>query len=483
MKKLRHKSIPFILAAFLALASLALPLSRTFCTPSGTARFAGTDVTLNIGDTYSIGWAIAASENILLEATFEVPSGLTVTAPIACAQGINGGTSQNKVLDYSGNFAAFHGNITVRADRAGEFRVRMSEVTMISAADSSSATISSGVFTVYVRTQEQTDQSRAAQESIRKEQEEAASRQQSEAASRAASISASASEEERRRKEREDAEYREWLSRSEIEASESAREASISASESEREASISASESEEESRKAASESEEERRRPTELGHLTYVRYYYGPDEDEDGEGDEAFYFATPDNDLPWPDDTHQITMRLNQVNILALKQDGMSSSTYLVYGMKEATDAPAWYYWHRGAGQFFRYDYLHVDASYGEPSTEEASSTTRPGENDSSSPVATNAPKTNEANTGTTLPPKDTTRKLSLKDVLTLVLSGVLGGAAITSLIFLLVLKGRKKEEEPETLEDTAKEAAPEEIEKPEGPREKTGDTDAVDLD
>ena len=459
MKKLRHKSIPFILAAFLALASLALPLSRTFCTPSGTARFAGTDVTLNIGDTYSIGWAIAASENILLEAPFEVPSGLTVTAPIACAQGINGGTSQNKVLDYSGNFAAFHGNITVRADRAGEFRVRMSEVTMISAADSSSATISSGVFTVYVRTQEQTDQSRAAQ------------------------ISASASEEERRRKEREDAEYREWLSRSEIEASESAREASISASESEREASISASESEEESRKAASESEEERRRPTELGHLTYVRYYYGPDEDEDGEGDEAFYFATPDNDLPWPDDTHQITMRFNQVNILALKQDGMSSSTYLVYGMKEATDAPAWYYWHRGAGQFFRYDYLHVDASYGEPSTEEASSTTRSGENDSSSPIATNAPKTNEANTGTTLPPKDTTRKLSLKDVLTLVLSGVVGGAAITSLIFLLVLKGRKKEEEPETLEDAAKEAAPEEIEKPEGPREKTGDTDAVDLD
>ncbi|MBP5295187.1 MAG: hypothetical protein J6Y95_05645, partial [Lachnospiraceae bacterium] len=117
------------------------------------------------------------------------------------------------------------------------------------------------------------------------------------------------------------------------------------------------------------------------------------------------------------------------------------------------------------------------------PSTEEASSTTRSGEDSPSSPIATEAPKTNESNTGTTLPPKDTTRKLSLKDVLTLVLSGVLGGAAITSLIFLLVLKGRKKEEGPETLEDTAKEAAPEEIEKPEGPREKTGDTDAVDLD
>ena len=199
MKKMNHKKTAGILAALLLLATLLIPYRSVLGAPTGSARFSGTDVTLNIGDTFSIGWAISASENVLLEATFSVSPGLTVTGPITCAQGINGGTSANKVLDYSGSFAAFSGNITVRADQAGQFIVQMTEVTLVSANDSSSVTISSPAFTVYVRTKEQTEASIAEQERIRREQEAEASRQQSEAQSRAESISASASEEERGR--------------------------------------------------------------------------------------------------------------------------------------------------------------------------------------------------------------------------------------------------------------------------------------------
>lgn len=483
MKKMNLKKIIGTLAALLLTASLLVPYKAVFSVPAGSARFYGTDVTLNIGDSYAIVWMISANENVLLEATFAVPDGLTVTGPIQCGQAINGGTSNNKVLDYSGNFASFNGTITIRADRAGEFRVQMTEVTMISAADSSVQTVASSVFTVYVRTKEQTDASIAEQERIRREQAERASREQAEAASRAASISASASEEERRRKEQEDAEYREWLSRSEAEASasasESEREASISASESEREASISASESEVEASISASESEVERTRPTEVKDLEYVRYAFGADEDEDGEGDRVFYFVTPDGELLWPENTKPISMRLNDVNVLALRTDTMSSNTYLVYGMKELSDVPAWFYWHRSTNEFFRYDYLNRNTSFSEPETTEPNGT----EGETTKAPATAAQKTNEPPTGTTLPARDGEKKMSVKDVLILTLSGALGGAALTALIFLLVLRARKKEEEPETSEDAAKENAPAESAVPEGPREKTGDTDAVDLD
>ena len=227
----------------------------------------------------------------------------------------------------------------------------------------------------------------------------------------------------------------------------------------------------------------ERTRPTELGNLGFVRYTYGPDDDEDGEGDEVFYFVTPDNDLLWPEGTRQISMRINDVNVLALKTDGMSASTYLVYGMREDTDVPAWFYWYRAANNFFRYDYLHTDASYGEPSTEQLTSTKTEAEESSSTKAPTNAPKTNEPPTGPTFPPKDQERKLAVKDVLTLVLSGALGGAALTALIFFLVLKGRKKEEKPEKAEKTVPAAPVSASKAQEGPREKTGDTDAVDLE
>ena len=483
MSRFKHKSILAIAAVLLIAASLAIPFRSTFCAPSGSARFSGTDVTLNIGDTVSIGWAISATENVLLEATFEVSSGLTVTGPIQCAQGINGGTSANKVLDYSGNFAAFSGNITVRADRAGQFTVRMSEVTMISAADSSATTITSPIFTVYVRTKEQTDASIAEQERIRREQEERASREQAEAASRAASISASASEEERRRKEKEDAEYREWLSRSEIEASESAKAASISASESEVEASISASESEVAASISASESEVERTRPTEMGNLAYVRYTYGPDEDEDGEDDEVFYLVTPEGDLEWPEGTRSISMRINDVNVLALKVDGMSASTYLVYGMKDESDVPSWFYWHRSSNQFFRYDYLHNGVPGNDDSDESTVSTEESTDEQRPSSTTANVPRTTQSSTGTTIPPENIGRKLSVKDVLTLVLSGAIGGAALTALIFLLVLKGRKKGGEPDGEEANAAAAPVASENAPQGPKEKTGDTDAVDLE
>ena len=483
MKKIKKRWLILMTVAILLVSSFAMPKQQVFCDLSGSARFGGTDVTLNIGDTYTIGWAVTASENVLMEVAFSVSSGISILSTV-CAQ--NGYTGKTRVIEDSGKYTAFHGGVTIRADTPGQFTVRISEVSLQA---ERSSEIKFQIpqnylpsFTVYVRTKEQTDASIAEQERIRREQAERASREQAEAASRAASISASASEEERRRKEKEDAEYREWLSRSEIEASESAKAASISASESEVEASISASESEAEAFRMASESEVERTRPTEFGKLEYVRYTYGPDEDEDSQGDEVFYLVTPEGELLWPEDTSPIAMRINDVHVLALRTDGMSSNTYLVYGMKDETDVPAWYYWHRSTNTFFRYDYLHNNVPYAEPSTENltenpeaASSTTAP---------RSTAPLTTEPGTGTTLPPKDADRKPSVKDVLTLVLSGALGGAALTALIFLLVLKGRRKAEENGKPEETHREAeAAASQEAPKAPKEKTGDTDAVDLD
>ena len=499
MKKMNHKKTAGILAALLLLATLLIPYRSVLGAPTGSARFSGTDVTLNIGDTFSIGWAISASENVLLEATFSVSPGLTVTGPITCAQGINGGTSANKVLDYSGSFAAFSGNITVRADQAGQFTVQMTEVTLVSANDSSSVTINSPAFTVYVRTKEQTEASIAEQERIRREQEAEASRQQSEAQSRAESISASASEEERRRKESEDAAYREWARQSSIEASiaasiaaeeaaksraESEREASISASESEVEASISASESEREASISASESEVERTRPTEIKDLGFVRYTYGGDADEDGEGDEVFYFVTEGSDVSWPEGAKPISMRLNDVNVLALRMDGMASNTYLVYGMRKEHDVPSWEFWHRSTGQFFRYDYLNSNTHFVEPSTERPATETEPSTTRKSE---TQAPQKTEPPIGPTLPIDPSGGRISLRDMIFLVIAGAIGGAAVTALIFVLVLKGRKKggaeDAEEASSETVASASVAQAQEAPEEAKEKTGDTDAVDLD
>ena len=477
MKKMNHKKTAGILAALLLLATLLIPYRSVLGAPTGSARFSGTDVTLNIGDTFSIGWAISASENVLLEATFSVSPGLTVTGPITCAQGINGGTSANKVLDYSGSFAAFSGNITVRADQAGQFTIQMTEVTLVSANDSSSVTISSPAFTVYVRTKEQTEASIAEQERIRREQEAEASRQQSEAQSRAESISASASEEERRRKESEDAAYREWARQSSIEASIAAsiaaEEAAKSRAESEREASIS-----------ASESEVERTRPTEIKDLGFVRYTYGGDADEDGEGDEVFYFVTEGSDVSWPEGAKPISMRLNDVYVLALRMDGMASNTYLVYGMRKEHDVPSWEFWHRSTGQFFRYDYLNSNTHFVEPSTERPATETEPSTTRKSE---TQAPQKTEPPVGPTLPIDPSGGRISLRDMIFLVIAGAIGGAAVTALIFVLVLKGRKKGGAEDAEEASSETMAPASLtqvqEAPEEAKEKTGDTDAVDLD
>ncbi len=460
------------------MASVLVPLREAFGAPA--ARLSGIDVTLNIGDTYTIPWSISADENVLLEATFEISGALTVTGPIQCAQ--TGNTSTSKVLDYSGSFAAFNGTITVRADAAGQHTVRMSEVVLRPESGSQVTTLVSNVFTVYVRTKEQTDASIAVQESIRREQEAEASRRQSEEAARAASISASASEEERRRKESEDAAYREWLSRSAAEAAEASRRASISQSEADIAASISASESEVEASISASESEVERTRPTEMEGLGYVRYTYGEDLDEDGEGDEVFYFVTPEGELQWPEDTRQIDMVINDVDVLALKTEDMADNTYLMYGMKEENGDASWYYWHRPTDEFFRFDYVHVETTPEETTTEET--TTEEETDEPTAASSTTAPRpssTAAPSTGTTLPSKDGGKKMNVKDVLLLVLSGALGGAALTALIFLLVLRGRKKEETPE--EAAVPESAAASDPSLEGPREKTGDTDAVDLE
>ena len=220
-----------------------------------------------------------------------------------------------------------------------------------------------------------------------------------------------------------------------------------------------------------------------MGDFSYVRYTYGADEDEDGEGDEVFYLVTPEGDLEWPEGTRSISMRINDVNVLALKADGMSASTYLVYGMKDEADVPSWFYWHRSSNQFFRYDYLHNNVPGNDDPDESTVSTEESTEEQRPSSTTANVPRTTQSSTGTTIPPENIGRKLSVKDVLTLVLSGAIGGAALTALIFLLVLKGRKKGGEPDGEEANAAAAPVASENAPQGPKEKTGDTDAIDLE
>ena len=50
MKKMNHKKTAGILAALLLLATLLIPYRSVLGAPTGSARFSGTDVTLNIGD-------------------------------------------------------------------------------------------------------------------------------------------------------------------------------------------------------------------------------------------------------------------------------------------------------------------------------------------------------------------------------------------------------------------------------------------------
>ena len=519
MKKRANKTIILLLSAVIALALTLPALHVTFCEPTGSAGFSGTEPTLDVGQTCSFNWAIQASEPVRLEASFAASPGLTITS-ITCAQAINGGTTTSKVLDYSGNFSSFSGTITVRADapsNGGKLYVKMTEVVFysVSTSEVGGGSISLPSFGIYVRTEAERqaeasrqEEERQRQESIRREQEAEASRQQSEAQSRAESISASASEEERRRKESEDAAYREWARQSSIEASiaasksaeeaaksraESEREASISASESEIEASISASESEYEASVSASESEVERTRPSEIGRLGVVRYAYGRDENEDGEGDQVFYFVTEGSDVPWPEGAEPISMRLNDVNVLALRMDGMASNTYLVYGMREENDVPAWEFWHRSTAEFFRYDYLNSDTHYVAPSTEAPSTTTRTEETVTVTEAGTTtAPGTQTSPTtqppvGPTLPIDPARAKTSVRDMIFLVIAGAIGGAALTALIFVLVLKVRKKGGEKASggsMEKAAPVASEAPVHKaPEAAREKTGDTDAVDLD
>ena len=483
MKKTKNTIIASLAVLLLLMSALMFPFVRTICAPSCSAGFSIAGITLNIGDNYTVDWAINASEKARMQVDFGCSSGISITS-VTCDQTTQVSTSS--VVDWSGNYSSFNGKLTIHANAAGDFTVRMTKITLVSEYSSSEVTTITETnrlpaFTIHVRTEEEKQASIAEQERIRREQEAEASRRQSEEAERAASISASASEEERRRRESEDASYREWLSRSAEEAAEASRQASISASESEVQASISASESEVAASISASESEVERTRPTEIGSRGYVRYTYGPDLDEDGEGDEVFYFVTEGSDVMWPEGAESISMRLRDVNVLALRMDGMASNTYLVYGMHEENDVPAWEYWHRSTNEFFRFDYLNADTSYKAPTTE-APTTEAPAGSDEAdtSTTASKATTTAAPSTGTTLP-SNSGRKASVQDVLLLVLSGAVGGAALTALIFLLVLRGRKKDEAPleeaSTVPETPAEPASD------GPQEKTGDTDAVDLE
>ena len=183
-------------------------------------------------------------------------------------------------------------------------------------------------------------------------------------------------------------------------------------------------------------------------------------------------------------------MRINDVNVLALRMDGMASNTYLVYGMREQNEAPAWEYWHRSTNEFFRFDYLNANTSYREPATE-STTTARPsekvttGNTEEVKQTTTAAPKSTEAPTGATLPVNPSGKKLNIRDMILLVLCGAVGGAAVTALIFVLVSKGKKKDDEAGASGNEAHsaEAAAPVAHEPEMPKEKTGDTDAVDLD
>ena len=181
---------------------------------------------------------------------------------------------------------------------------------------------------------------------------------------------------------------------------------------------------------------------------------------------ENFLFAVSDTEVFLPEDYVQTELVINKQDVLAFQTKEMAKHLYLVYGRFSEEDEPALYFYNTKTGYFFPYELLYQEFI---PETTESES-----ESESESETVTETEVSTEVSSeialDSTAQPSETSANRGFlsfdSNSLTIGLIGILVGACIASLIFVLARKKKKPEDEAEeALSDEAEEQLQDEAE------------------
>ena len=195
-----------------------------------------------------------------------------------------------------------------------------------------------------------------------------------------------------------------------------------------------------------SESEVERTRPSEIGEVTFARYLLS---ENAGEGPKYLYLMLREHPVKIPEGFERADYSVNENEVLALRTKGMAKGVYLVYGMPENAERPAFYYLNTETNELFPYEYLNSDwVDEGpDPSGGSESETETEPTDESDDTVSSGETETTETKRGSV------SDSGHLKRLIQIALLSFLLGTAIATLVAVLV-KGKKQNTKAETVKE-----------------------------